>query len=411
MKALLSLALLVLSSTFAIAQDTTAEKCPSISVTGPAGIVDAGELAPYTVTVSNAEQYSLEYAWSISAGRIKEGQGTSSIKVIQPTTTLTVTVEVKGLPEGCETSASETVIYDAAPDPIKFYELQPNQSFDARTVAAEMLENPNNQLYILAGDVGRKNSPAFQQKQRTIIDLLARLGIATDRITMAPVYSDAELSQFWRVPPGASNPQCEECNELEKARRECPDISVTGPAGVSLPEDVMYFVVTLSGEVPKDLTFLWKVDGGTIVAGQNTPELKARYTDRWKFAATIRVGGLPLGCPTEASEALHMSGPEPVPEHLGVISNVTYTIDQPLLKRIGESLMSNEFSNKASQLYVWLYVGSAPESRISALKAHLLKQLSVTKIDPSRITLNVSSEKARGVIFWRVPPGTSNPVP
>src|SRR4030095_4490900 len=198
MKALLSLALLVLSSTFSVAQDTPTANCPTLSVTGPAGLVDVGELASYTAAVSNAERYSIEYVWSVSAGRIKDGQGTNSIRVIQPSTRLTATVEVKGLPAGCPSTAGNVSISDPPPEPMKIFELQPNKILDrtaAMQVATALLENPSNQLYILAGDVGRQNSPSFQRKQKTIVGLLLKQSITPDRITIVSVYSDVALFQ------------------------------------------------------------------------------------------------------------------------------------------------------------------------------------------------------------------------
>jgi hypothetical protein len=102
-----------------------------------------------------------------------------------------------------------------------------------------------------------------------------------------------------------------------------------------------------------------------------------------------------------------MSDPTPGPEHLGTITNAKYTVDKATLERIRESLTSNQ----GSQLYVWIYAGTSSEGKFPSLKSRLLKQLAVTKLDPSRITLNVSSEKARGAVFWRVPVGSSDPSP
>jgi hypothetical protein len=134
-----------------------------------------------------------------------------------------------------------------------------------RVWQAVMLENPNNQLYILAGDVGRKSSPAFRAKQRAITDLLTKHGITQDRIAIASVYSDVELFQFWRVPPGADSPTCKECNELEQARSECPEISVLGPAGVINPGEDIVFVATLTGTAPERVSYAWAIDNGEIV--------------------------------------------------------------------------------------------------------------------------------------------------
>jgi hypothetical protein len=79
----------------------------------------SGELATYTVTVSNVEQYSLDYFWSTTAGRIKDGQGTNSIKVIQPNADLTVTVDIQVCRNAVLPQYPKAAIYDAAPDPIK----------------------------------------------------------------------------------------------------------------------------------------------------------------------------------------------------------------------------------------------------------------------------------------------------
>jgi hypothetical protein len=410
MKVLLSLALLLLSSTLSIAQDTQSDKCPTISVSSPPGPANLGELATYSAAVSSQNTYPIEYVWSIHGGRIKDGQGTGSVRVIRQADTLTVTVEVKGLPERCPTSVSETAIYDAAPDPIKIYELEPNAIFDravATRVAAVMLENPNNQLYILAGDVGRKNSPAFRAKQRAITDLLTKHGITQDRIAIASVYSDVELFQFWRVPPGANNPTCKECDELEQARSECPEISVLGPAGVINPGEDIVFVATLTGTAPERVSYAWAIDNGEIVKGQGTLKLTVHDKRRWggSVNATLTVSGLPEACPRTASEVYTLVV-DPGPEKIGSITDSTYTIGNVLLGKIASSL--REEPN--SQLYVWVYVGS-DKAKFYLLKTHLLGQLSRTKIDPSRFTIEGTSESGRGAVFWRIRPGVSYPNP
>ena len=52
--------------------------CPTISVSCPAD-VDLG--APITFTASGAGDMNVTYNWSVSAGTISSGQGTSSITV------------------------------------------------------------------------------------------------------------------------------------------------------------------------------------------------------------------------------------------------------------------------------------------------------------------------------------------
>jgi hypothetical protein len=124
-------------------------------------------------------------------------------------------------PRDCPSSASVGATYDAGPDPIKIYELPPDKILDtaaATRIAAVMLENPNNQLYILAGEpkaprfrfsgsvCERKGSPLQTWNSRRIA------------FTTATSHTDVDSMQFWRVPPGAENPRCEECEEFLKPR-------------------------------------------------------------------------------------------------------------------------------------------------------------------------------------------------
>ena len=82
--------------------------CPTVNVMGPAGIVEAGQKARYSAHVEPIDQsWTLEYKWTLSEGTIDSGQGTSQIEVIQPDASLTVTVEIRGLPSGCPAVASE----------------------------------------------------------------------------------------------------------------------------------------------------------------------------------------------------------------------------------------------------------------------------------------------------------------
>jgi len=193
---------------FSTPQKTEPASCPTISVTGPAGVLDLGELAEYTATVgTEADSYPVEFVWTTSVGEIKEGQGTRSIKVIQPNACITVTLEIRGLPASCPSAASETACGDPPPMAEKVGELAASQAItklDIQRIVETLKNYPNNQLYILAGDVQRKNSSSFQKKWKTIGRLLIRGGIQRERITI--VYTATEVSQFWRVPPGASNP-------------------------------------------------------------------------------------------------------------------------------------------------------------------------------------------------------------
>ncbi len=96
------------------AQTNETSPCPTISVTGPAGIPSPDEAITFTLSLSQkAEKFNPKYSWTISGGEIIEGQGTQFIKVLAPNffkgESLRATVELANLPKECGTvTASET---------------------------------------------------------------------------------------------------------------------------------------------------------------------------------------------------------------------------------------------------------------------------------------------------------------
>jgi hypothetical protein len=186
----------------------------------------------------------------------------------------------------------------------------------------------------------------------------------------------------------------------------CPTITVTGPAGVVEPGKPMHFQVDVEPDT-KHLKFQWAVTDSVIMGGQGTRVLTVRYLPAAHgggVTATVTIEGLAQTC-TNTAAVRHPIVVEPGPIHLGAINNTSYTIGTALLKRIEEEMLAD----RNSQLYVWVYVQN--ERQVEKWKAHILRQLSPTKIDPSRFTLNVSTETTRGAVFWRIPPGADNPTP
>lgn len=97
--------------------------CPNVSVSGPPNIIAMGEQHTFTANLDKeAAKYQVKYFWTISGGQIVEGQGTNILKAIQKPDdfgkTLTATVEIKGLPQGCLNIASASgEIIDPPPCP------------------------------------------------------------------------------------------------------------------------------------------------------------------------------------------------------------------------------------------------------------------------------------------------------
>src|SRR5439155_20970457 len=97
--------------------------CPTVTVSCPSD-VDQG--SPITFTASVTGDANVTYNWSVSAGTITGGQGTSSITVDSAGLggqTVTATVELGGLDPSCSRTASCTTgVRAAIPPAVKFDE-------------------------------------------------------------------------------------------------------------------------------------------------------------------------------------------------------------------------------------------------------------------------------------------------
>lgn len=102
--------LLLSSAANFFAQDT--QDCPTISVTGPAGLVRPGNVANFSVTLGVDMSQMISYEWTVNYGTIENGTDAPVVNVrTSPEArnmTLTATVTVKGLPAGCPNHASDT---------------------------------------------------------------------------------------------------------------------------------------------------------------------------------------------------------------------------------------------------------------------------------------------------------------
>ena len=102
------------------AQTQNSVNCPKIIVTGPLSVVPPGEAMTFTANIKDFDLTKIEYKWTVTGTNILSGQQTSVINVDtrdildKP---ITATVEIQGLPQGCNNSASETGII-APPHPL-----------------------------------------------------------------------------------------------------------------------------------------------------------------------------------------------------------------------------------------------------------------------------------------------------
>ncbi len=142
------------TSIYSLGQTDAAPSCPTISISGPAGIIPPNGVARYTATVDTKEKkLDLKYFWTAAAGNIVSGQGRASIEVNQPELGNIVTVEITGLPNRCPDTASESYVIDLPPQPVKLAQFSvamfAGDKLEMDRIAQAMSDHPNNQLYVI----------------------------------------------------------------------------------------------------------------------------------------------------------------------------------------------------------------------------------------------------------------------
>jgi hypothetical protein len=101
-------------STPSMMSQFTKSNCPTISVECPDEVFNKAALEfRANLQKSDISEQNLTYKWTVSGGDLISGQGTSCITITNFDITkkaLIVSVEVTGLPEGCENKASCTIV-------------------------------------------------------------------------------------------------------------------------------------------------------------------------------------------------------------------------------------------------------------------------------------------------------------
>jgi hypothetical protein len=196
----------------------TTQQCPTVTVscpdTAPENLEDA---LTFTANVSGGDpNVTPTFNWTVSAGMISSGQGTSAIKVDTTGTggqTVTATVDVGGFPRECRTSNSCTTnIAKKTAPPVKFGEyvtndLSANKAELDKFVLA-LQRDPTAQGYLIAYG-GRTSRPDDAQKAA---DNATDYTINTRKLdgarTLSGVggYRERPTIELWIAPAGATPP-------------------------------------------------------------------------------------------------------------------------------------------------------------------------------------------------------------
>jgi len=196
--------------TIATCTDCHRPPCPTVNVSCPDS-VDQG--TPVTFTASFSGSGSVTYNWSVSAGTISSGQGTSSITV--DTTglagqTVTATVEVGGLDPNCTRTAScstsvKAIVQKDCEEVDKYEDIKFNDE-KARldNYASRLQTDAGSQGYIIG--YGTCEGAGLARANRAKDYLVNTRGIDAGRITVVDGGCRAELWVYLYVCPQGANP-------------------------------------------------------------------------------------------------------------------------------------------------------------------------------------------------------------
>jgi len=187
--------------------------CPTLSVSGPSGITAPGEPMTFVANVTGGG--TLTYNWTVSAGTITSGQGTSSITVDTAGLggqSVTATVEIGGdtnPPDcNCPKTASETAGVKAPPtsETISEFGKQTPDEIKAQLdpFFIRLQNDPTAQGYII-----NYGTPAQIKARRTVITNAIKFrNFPMDRVTFVdgPDTGDGPRTKLILVPAGATPP-------------------------------------------------------------------------------------------------------------------------------------------------------------------------------------------------------------
>jgi K319-like protein len=206
--------------------------CPTVNVSCPSE-VDAGQPITFTASVTGEGAPTPTFNWSVSAGTISSGQGTSTITVdtTNVAQSVTATVTVGGVDPSCNaTSSCTTGVKPAIKPPVKFDEYGNIRFNDEKArldnYAIQLQNDPTSTGLILV--YGSCEGEAQSRGDRAKDYLVNTRGIEAGRITVVDGGCRSDLTvQLWIVPQGATPPAPDTAGAISP----CPACRKARPRG------------------------------------------------------------------------------------------------------------------------------------------------------------------------------------
>lgn len=191
----------------------------------------------------------------------------------------------------------------------------------------------------------------------------------------------------------------------------CPVLSVSGPAGIVSPGEIMTFTATLDEKAKNyNIEYVWSVsEGNEIVGGQGTPKIEIIQKDAGgNTTATVEIKGLPEGCPNLASENVSYCSP------ISFTLIDDFSLDARRIDKARIDNLLNELQNNPNdQGYIIEYFEpktskASIDQKIKKLTNYIAR---IRRFDANRITIVRVLENENRTKFYLVPPGAEPPTP
>jgi len=205
--------MLVFVCSLALAQEKQAPECPAIAISEPAGPPNPGEPWVFTSVIKGKIPSGLVYRWYAPRGSIVNGQGKPIVKVgwdPQNPSSVSVVLELIGLPDGCPNTASESIVVD-------YWQAILIDEFSVRlskiekerfkNAVDEQKNNPSNQLHIIEYFDKDTSQFAVREKIRRLTEFLTKeMKLDKSYFTIVTAKADKLTTKIYRIPPGAAIP-------------------------------------------------------------------------------------------------------------------------------------------------------------------------------------------------------------
>jgi len=188
--------------------------CPNVLISCPDRVVPNQPLTFSATATGGSGNVTPVYRWTVSGGRIIEGQGTTSIKV--DTTglggqTIRATFSVDGYPKDCSASCGAQIQLPLVPSR-KFDEFPSIARNDEKArldnLAIELKNDPTSTAYVIVYPGQSERTGEVQKHTTQIVNYLVNYrGVDSRRIVTLTGPARAELLvELWVSPQGATPP-------------------------------------------------------------------------------------------------------------------------------------------------------------------------------------------------------------